>query len=78
MANRAKQIYQEIGRNLWLVPMTKGATDAGFAGRSGKAAVVESFVLGGYGYHARDEYIAIDTIVPHLYLVTRLLTELGK
>ncbi len=27
-----------------------GATDAGFAGRSGKAAVVESFGLAGFGY----------------------------
>jgi glutamate carboxypeptidase len=35
--------------------MTGGATDAGFASRSGKAAVVESFGLAGFGYHARDE-----------------------
>ena len=30
------------------------------------------------GYHARDEYIEIDSIVPRLYLMTRLLTEIGK
>ena len=40
--------------------------------------VVESFGLAGFGYHARDEYIELDSIVPRLYLVTRLLTEIGK
>lgn len=58
--------------------MTGGGTDAACAARSGKAGVVESFGLAGFGYHARDEYIEIDSIVPRLYLVTRLLTEIGK
>ena len=49
-----------------------------FARRSGKAVVVESFGLAGWGYHARDEYIEIDSIVPRLYLLTRLLIEVGK
>lgn len=79
LAQQAQAIYAELdGRVLDLVPMTGGATDAGFAGRSGKAVVVESFGLAGYGYHARDEYIEVDSIVPRLYLVTRLLMELGK
>ena len=56
---------------------TGGATDAGFAGRSGKAVVLESFGLAGFGYHARDEYIEIDSIVPRLYLTTRLLMDIG-
>ena len=43
-----------------------------------KAVVVESFGLAGYGYHARDEYIDASSIVPRLYLMTRMLTELGK
>nr|HRC87546.1 peptidase M20 [Thermoanaerobaculia bacterium] len=50
----------------------------GFMARSGKAAVLESFGLAGWGFHARDEYIEIDSIVPRLYLLTRLLTELGR
>ena len=58
--------------------MTGGGTDAGYAVRSGKATVVESFGLAGFGYHARDEYIEADSIVPRLYLVTRLLMELGR
>lgn len=78
LAERGQAIYKEIDRELTLVPMTGGATDAAFAGRSGKAAVVESFGLAGFGYHARDEYIEIDSIVPRLYLMTRLLIEIGK
>jgi hypothetical protein len=58
--------------------MTGGATDAGFANRSGKAVVVEGFGLAGFGYHARDEYIDTSSIVPRLYLMTRMLTELGR
>lgn len=78
LGEQAQAIYKEIDRDLGLAPMTGGGTDAAFARRSGKATVVESFGLAGFGYHARDEYIELDSIVPRLYLVTRLLTELGK
>lgn len=78
LGERAQAIYAEIDRPLDLAPMTGGATDAAFAGRSGKAAVLESFGLAGFGYHARDEFIDSGTIVPRLYLMTRMLTELGK
>ncbi|MEJ8850954.1 glutamate carboxypeptidase [Variovorax rhizosphaerae] len=78
MAKKAQEIYKEIDRELALAPMTGGATDAGFAGRSGKPAVVESFGLAGFGYHARDEYIEVDSIVPRIYLATRMLQELAK
>lgn len=78
LARQGQQIYAEIGRTLDIVEMTGGATDAGFANRSGKAVVVESFGLAGYGYHARDEYIDTGSIVPRLYLVTRMMKELGK
>ena len=78
LAQQAQGIYKEMDRELGIVPMTGGGTDAAFARRSGKATVVESFGLAGFGYHARDEYIELDSIVPRLYLVTRLLTEIGK
>ena len=78
LAERAQAIYKEMDRELGLVPMTGGGTDAAFARRSGKDTVVECFGLAGFGYHARDEYIELDSIVPRLYLVTRLLTEIGK
>lgn len=79
LAEQARAIAAELGgKPLALVPGTGGGTDAGFAARSGKAAVLESLGLPGWGYHARDEYIELDQIVPRLYLVTRLLTELGQ
>ena len=78
LGQKAQAIYKEIDRDLGLAPMTGGGTDAAYARRSGKATVVESFGLAGFGYHARDEYIEIDSIVPRLYLTTRLLTEIGK
>ncbi|MFJ1258307.1 M20/M25/M40 family metallo-hydrolase [Cupriavidus sp. CuC1] len=79
LAQRAQAIYAELdGRQLAIVEGTGGATDAGYAGRSGKAVVVESFGLAGFGYHARDEYIEIDSIVPRLYLLTRILQEIGR
>ncbi|WP_024518475.1 M20/M25/M40 family metallo-hydrolase [Bradyrhizobium sp. Tv2a-2] len=78
IAQAGQAIYAEIDRKLLIAEMTGGATDAGYANRSGKAAVVESFGLAGFGYHARDEYIDTDSIVPRLYLMTRMLIELGK
>ncbi|MBR0754912.1 M20/M25/M40 family metallo-hydrolase [Bradyrhizobium jicamae] len=78
LAKDGQAIYAEIDRKLDIAEMTGGATNAGFANRSGKAIVVESFGLAGWGYHARDEYIDTSSIVPRLYLMTRMLTELGK
>ena len=79
LATKAQSIYAELdGRKLLLHPSTGGGTDAGYAGRSGKAAVLESLGLAGWGYHARNEYIEIDSIVPRLYLTTRLLNDLAR
>jgi len=78
VAKKAQDIYAEMDRKLVLVDHTGGATDAGFAAKSGKAIVLESFGLGGAGYHARDEYIVTDTIAPRLYLMTRMLQEVAQ
>ena len=79
LATKAQAIYAELdGRKLVLHPSTGGGTDAGYAGRSGKAAVLESLGLAGWGYHAKDEFIEIDSIVPRLYLTARMLVELGR
>lgn len=66
------------GRNLMLIPGTTGGTDAGFAAHSGKPAVLEGLGLAGWGYHAKNEYIEIDSIVPRLYLTSRMVMELGQ
>ncbi|WGD53688.1 M20/M25/M40 family metallo-hydrolase [Bradyrhizobium sp. CB1650] len=78
LAQEGQAIYAEIDRKLDLVEITGGGTDAGYAARSGKAIVVESFGLAGFGYHARDEFIDTNSIVPRLYLMARLLIEQGK
>jgi len=78
LAQEGQAIYAEIDRKLDIVEMTGGATDAGYANRSGKAIVVESFGLAGFGYHARDEFIDTNSIVPRLYLMSRMLIEQGK
>lgn len=78
LAERARRIYAELdGRELLFHPTTNGGTDAGFAGRSGSAAVLEGLGLAGWGYHAKNEFIEIDSIEPRLYLVSRMLIELG-
>ncbi|MBR0796885.1 M20/M25/M40 family metallo-hydrolase [Bradyrhizobium jicamae] len=78
LAEQGRAIYAEIDRKLEIVEMTGGATDAGYANRDGKAVVVESFGLAGFGAHARDEYIDTNSIVPRLYLMTRMLVEQAK
>ena len=79
LADLARDIYAELaGRKLLMHPTTNGGTDAGFAGRSGHAAVLEGLGLAGWGYHAKSEYIEIDSIPPRLYLASRMLIELGK
>ncbi|WP_027573243.1 M20/M25/M40 family metallo-hydrolase [Bradyrhizobium sp. WSM1743] len=78
LAEMGQAIYAEIDRKLDITEITGGATDAGYANRSGKAVVVESFGLAGFGYHARDEFIDTNSIVPRLYLMSRMLIEQGK
>jgi glutamate carboxypeptidase len=78
LAEEGKAIYAEIDRPLDVVGMTGGATDAGYANRSGKAVVVESFGLAGSNMHAHEEYIDTASIMPRLYLLTRMLIEQGK
>jgi len=79
LAKQAKAIYAELeGRPLIFIPGSGAGTDAGYAGRSGKPAVLESLGLAGWGYHAKNEYVELDSIVPRLYLTTRMLVETSR
>jgi glutamate carboxypeptidase len=79
LARKAQAIYAELdGRKLIFHPDSGAGTDAGYAARSGKAVVLESLALAGWGYHASNEYIEVDSIVPRLYLTTRLLMEIAR
>jgi glutamate carboxypeptidase len=79
VARQAQAIYAELDRKLSIEESGRGGgTDAAFAALSRKPAVVEGFGFAGANYHSNEaEYIDLDSIVPRLYLMTRLLTELG-
>ena len=79
VAALAQGIFQEISSlPVYVVPMVKGATDAGYAARAKNAVVLEGFGPSGRGIHSRREYVEIDSLAPSLYQLTRLLIELGK
>ena len=58
---------------------TGGGTDAAFAALKTTGAVVEGMGLSGYGAHSNDaEYVQINTIVPRLYLATRMIMDISR
>ncbi len=80
MAAHAKEIYQELGKDLVVDPVAEGGgTDAAFAALATRNAVVERFGLQGFGAHStEDEYILVSSIEPRLYLATRLVMDLSQ
>ncbi len=57
---------------------TGGGTDAAFAALKAKGGVIEGFGLSGYGAHSNNaEYVQINTIVPRLYLATRMIQDIS-
>ncbi|QOZ68355.1 M20/M25/M40 family metallo-hydrolase [Bradyrhizobium arachidis] len=79
VAAHGKTIYEEIGFPLKVdEKATGGGTDAAFAALKTKGAVVEGMGLSGFGAHSNDaEYVKIDSIVPRLYLTTRMIMDLS-
>ncbi|PUA97014.1 glutamate carboxypeptidase [Acidovorax sp. 107] len=80
VAGYGKVIYQELGMSINVVEKaTGGGTDAAFAALKTKGAVVEGMGLSGYGAHSNDaEYVQINTIVPRLYLATRMIMDISR
>ena len=80
VAGYGKVIYQELGMSLNVVEKaTGGGTDAAFAALKTKGAVVEGMGLSGYGAHSNDaEYVQINTIVPRLYLASRMIMDISR
>jgi glutamate carboxypeptidase len=76
----AQSIYAELGREMQVLDVaTGGGTDAAFAALQARGPVIEGFGLNGFGAHSNDaEYVVIGTIVPRLYLVTRLIMDLAQ
>lgn len=77
LAGKAQAIYQELGLDLELVPMAPVGTDAAFAAASDQTAVLEGLGPAGGHFHAAGEFVETGSIVPRLYLVTRLLQEIA-
>jgi len=72
---KARGIYQEIGRSL-KVSGSGGASDANYTALIG-TPTLDSMGLAGGKSHTADEYVELDKIPPRLYLLTRMLMELG-
>ena len=81
LAKKAQQIYQDdLQKTIKIYDVAVGGgTDAAFAGLKSNAAVIESMGLSGDGAHSNnDEYILIDSIVPRLYMTTKLIMEVSQ
>jgi glutamate carboxypeptidase len=76
LAARAKMIYSGIGRTLQ-TGGNGGASESALAADAGVAALDGLGPAGG-GYHSDQEYTKLDTVTPRLYLLTRLLMDLGR
>ena len=79
LARHAQTLFKGIGLPLEIRDKASGGgTDAAFAGLRPKGGVLESFGLRGFGAHSNDnEYVMIDSIVPRLYLSTRMVMDVG-
>ncbi|TVU70158.1 MULTISPECIES: glutamate carboxypeptidase [Cobetia] len=78
LAEQAQKIYQELGLNLQAVEIG-GGTDAAYAYHADAdgPAVLESLGLVGGRYHSDEEFVLTDSVVPRLYLTTRMIMELS-
>lgn len=79
LAEIAKAIYAELDLELGAVEIG-GGTDAAYAYQpdAERPAVLESLGLVGGRYHSSDEYVELHSVVPRLYLATRLVMELAE
>jgi glutamate carboxypeptidase len=75
LAATAQRIYGELGKTLTLEG-TGGAADASLSAAAGTPTLDALGIVGG-GIHTPDEYAELDSIVPRLYLLSRLLMETG-
>jgi glutamate carboxypeptidase len=75
LAAMAQRIYGEIGRTLRLEG-SAGAADSSLAAGVFKPTLDGLSVIGGNA-HTEREYADVESLVPRLYLLTRLVMELG-
>lgn len=75
LVKKAQAIYQEIGLKLG-VEGSGGGTDGNYAASVGTATLDALGPVGG-GAHSPDEYIDLERLTPRIYLLTKLLMDLG-
>lgn len=80
LATHAQSIYAEMGLALGVNDQAEGGgTDAAFAALESDAPVIERFGLKGFGAHTSNaEYVDLDSVVPRLYLLTRLIMDVSR
>ena len=80
MAEYAKTVYSELGRDLVLGTVAAGGgTDAAFAALNTQNPVIESMGVQGFGAHSNDdEYILVGSITPRMYLLSRLIMDISR
>ncbi len=76
LAAKAQDIYQELGLSL-KIQGSGGASDANSAAAEGVATIDGLGIVGGND-HTPEEYIEIESIIPRLYLLTRLIMETSR
>jgi glutamate carboxypeptidase len=72
---RAQRLYAEIDGKLTGVPVGSSA-DVAFAAETGTPAIDGIAILGG-GAHGVDDHADLSTIVPRVYLLARMVMDLG-
>lgn len=79
LAAHAQDVYRETGRRLAVTDQAAGGgTDAAFAALETDAPVIEGFGLIGFGAHSdAREYVVLDSIVPRLYLLARMIMDVA-
>jgi glutamate carboxypeptidase len=76
LLTRAQKLYAEIGLQLAGVPVGSSA-DVAFAAQTGTPCIDGVAILGG-GAHGVDDYADLSSIAPRVYLLTRMLMDLGR
>jgi glutamate carboxypeptidase len=76
LAARAEAIYAGLGLKIGRGG-NGGASESALANNAGVAALDGLGPVGG-GFHSEKEYLELETLTPRLYLLTKLLMELGK
>ena len=80
LAAHAQSIYRALDRRLTVSDQAAGGgTDAAFAALESDAPVIEGFGLIGFGAHSdARESVDLRSVVPRLYLLTRMVMDVGQ